>query len=389
MSSSPFDTSSYERLDATDAADLAYADGADSAPLRRTAKDYKEEIQRLVAACSDEQDACATFRHYRRFEIPKRPGHPEAGVRVIHAPRPPLMALQHAILRWLCACKLAPSRAGHAYMRKRSIKTMAEPHVGRHWLIKFDLQDFFHAISLRQLRRTSAVRGSRIPAELMIVVADWCFLDGGLPMGAPTSPFLSNLVAAQLDHRLLGLCRRWRRMGPTAGPPQARRLERIAYTRYADDLVFSSDYPHLPKIMPIVKKIIHSAGFMVNEKKTVVAVKHRSQRVCGVVVSRRMSKARDWRRVLRAQMHNACVDLVAADDSPARSLKVALLQESDFARWEGMIAHVAFIDAAQAAPFRRQIALLRALCLPPEKRPPEVSAWVTARKSRPQCQTPL
>ena len=47
-----------------------------------------------------------------------------------------------------------------------------------------------------------------------------------LPQGSPCSPILSNMVCINLDRRLSGLARRFR----------------VDYTRYADDMTFSSDH---------------------------------------------------------------------------------------------------------------------------------------------------
>ena len=56
-------------------------------------------------------------------------------------------------------------------------------------------------------------------------LASLCSYEGALPQGAPTSPYLSNIIAKQLDKRLIGLSQRYN----------------LRYTRYADDLTFSGD----------------------------------------------------------------------------------------------------------------------------------------------------
>ena len=56
-----------------------------------------------------------------------------------------------------------------------------------------------------------------------------CTVDGALPIGAPTSPVLSNIVSRRLDQA----ASRYR-----SGSHR--------YTRYADDLTFSARKPHFP-----------------------------------------------------------------------------------------------------------------------------------------------
>ncbi len=91
--------------------------------------------------------------HYVEFAIPKRSG----GTRLIQAPRRRLKALQRALLP-LLVDRLPVSDAAHGFRRARSVRTGAEPHVGKAVLLHADLADFFPTITFARVTRcTSAL----------------------------------------------------------------------------------------------------------------------------------------------------------------------------------------------------------------------------------------
>ena len=107
-----------------------------------------------------------------------------------------------------------------------------------------------------------------------------------LPQGAPTSPWLANLAAGDLDAAAAAYAARWD----------------LRYTRYADDLTFSGDA--LPRrFVHEVSRIIQHEGFRVNRDKIVVRPRHTRQVVTGIVVNDRLAPAGIDRRTLRAMRH--------------------------------------------------------------------------------------
>ena len=73
-----------------------------------------------------------------------------------------------------------------------------------------------------------------------------------LPLGAPSSPWLSNLVFQNVDFQILNLLKD----------------KKIQYTRYADDLMFSSDYDDLIWLKDEVEKLLSNHKFVINAGKT-------------------------------------------------------------------------------------------------------------------------
>jgi retron-type reverse transcriptase len=156
-----------------------------------------------------------------------------------------------------------------------------------------------------------------------------------LPQGACTSPALSNLASRRLDSRLTGI---------------ARKLN-YTYTRYADDLTFShvedgeaasaagsSEYK-VGYLLARIRHIAQDEGFTVNESKTRVLKRAARQEVTGVVVNDRPGVPRPLYKRLRAILHRARHEGLAAQNRENRP---------NFEAWlEGMIAYVAMVNAKQ------------------------------------------
>jgi RNA-directed DNA polymerase len=245
----------------------------------------------------------ATRTHYVRFTVPKKAG----GVRTLSAPHLTLAKAQRWIFENILK-RLTVDSAAHGFVTGRSIVTNARPHAGRAVLVNLDLADFFPSVHFVRVRSVFARLGySGAVASLLALLCTECprrevRYDGktyfvatgprGLPQGACTSPALANQVAGRLDRRLAGL---------------ARKLN-LAYTRYADDLTFSSAEPMVQRIGYLMARVRHIAqdeGFTVNEKKCRVLKRNAAQIVTGLVVNDKPTLRRKDIRRLRAILHRA------------------------------------------------------------------------------------
>ncbi len=252
-----------------------------------------------------------TGTHYRRWHIPKRTG----GQRLISAPKPILMGAQ----KWIAlniSERLPVHGAAHGFVRGRSTKTNAEAHAGGKTIIKFDLSDFYPTITTGRVKGLFRKAGygeqtalllallcTESPREEMMLRGRKHFVatgDRSLPQGAPTSPSITNALCLRLDARLAGLAR-------TLG---------LTYTRYADDLTFSSDKDKAPvgRLSKAVARICTDEGFRVHPYKTRVMRSGRRQKVTGLVVNALEKSSPDGAptarvprklvRELRAAIHN-------------------------------------------------------------------------------------
>lgn len=231
-----------------------------------------------------------TKKHYSKFFIWKDEEHTKK--RWIEAPDEILKGIQEHILRSILY-KMAPTKFAHGFIHGRSIVSCAKEHTGKKFVLKLDLKNFFPSISRDMVY--GAMFSELTPENVKIIIPaiELCLMDGRLPQGAPTSPAISNIVCKPLDMVLYGIAERFG----------------FTYTRYADDLIFSSNDDTIYKVIPIIKSTIVKFGLVVNEKKVKVLKKHQRQTVTGLVVNAdgKTSIRRKKRMNLRAFMHQILI----------------------------------------------------------------------------------
>ena len=231
-----------------------------------------------------------TKKHYSKFFIWKDEEHTKK--RWIEAPDEILKGIQEHILHNVLY-KMAPTKFAHGFIHGRSIVSCAKEHTGKKFVLKLDLKNFFPSISRDMVY--GAMFSELTPENVKIIIPaiELCLMNGRLPQGAPTSPAISNIVCKPLDMVLYGIAERFG----------------LTYTRYADDLIFSSNDDTIYKVIPIIKSTIVKFGLVVNEKKVKVLKKHQRQTVTGLVVNAdgKTSVRRKKRMNLRAFMHQILI----------------------------------------------------------------------------------
>lgn len=182
---------------------------------------------------------------YKKFKILKKNN---KGYREILVPCKELYNLQKKILDSILL-KLQVSNQSMAFSKGNSIVNNAKVHLNCEVAINYDLKNFFGNIKYNQVKNVFFKAG--YTNDLAKVFARMCCYNGYLPQGAPTSPYLSNLVAKDMDKELynLALC------------------NNANYTRYADDITFSGKKQILC-IQNLIKEIISKYNFIINENKT-------------------------------------------------------------------------------------------------------------------------
>lgn len=195
-------------------------------------------------------------RHYHTFRVPK----PNGKTRLIENPNPALKKLQQRIAFYLQAVyhRERPDCA-YGFIRSttddandpRNIYTNALQHIESKWVLNADLKDFFHSIDYRRIRTLFRRLPFRFTCEAAGCLTGIVTYRGRLPMGAPSSPVLSNLVCLGLDRDLVDLAKKhgW------------------IYTRYADDLTFSAGRKFSKKQILDLREVIQRHDFRVNERK--------------------------------------------------------------------------------------------------------------------------
>ncbi len=202
-------------------------------------------------------------KYYKTYEIRKKSGK----YRTISQPSKKLKGLQSWLLiNILNNAKVSNSCKG--FEKSSSTLDNALPHKGANTVLSMDLKDFFSTITRIQVFNIFKKLGYN--NLISTIFSNICTYKGVLPQGSPCSPKLANLSAWRLDLRIQGY------VGKRG----------INYTRYADDLTFSGLNPsNIVKIIPMIKKIIESENFQINNSKTRVAGSARAKIVTGLVIS--------------------------------------------------------------------------------------------------------
>jgi len=231
---------------------------------------------------------------YTEFQILKKNG---KDYRSLSAPDPNLKNIQKSVYYVLLKpLKSHESAVGFVY--GKSIVHNAKKHVGAQVVINLDLKDFFGSTnSTRVYQFYKRLGWGKTCARILTNIC--CYRDS-LPQGAVTSPYLSNLLNYKMDTRLNNLCKKF------GG----------SYSRYADDLSFSfKKYTTSNKqMLPIVKKILHEYGYIVQKRKKIRILRsHQRQTVTGLVVNNKVNLPREIRRKIRAMEHHRKMGKMASE----------------------------------------------------------------------------
>lgn len=256
--------------------------------------------------------------HYHRAEVPKRDG----GVRVLRVPDPVLKDIQRRIARVLLS-GMPVSPHATAYRYGAGVVENARRHVGRPELLKLDILHFFD--SIRYIQVKEAAFPAEIYAEpLRILLSMLCYDRDVLPQGAPTSPWIANLVLRPFDERLGAWCR----------------ARGVVYTRYCDDLAFSGTA--LDGVEERAEEGLRALGFRLNRAKRALCRDGQQKRVTGLVVNERVAVPACRRRRRGVEEHLRAAGLAEGREQCLRRL----LGQMDF--WLQ-----AQPDSQEAAEYRR------------------------------------
>ena len=221
--------------------------------------------------------------YYKTFQIPKNNGKS----RTIDEPYPSLKEIQTWILNNVLtpAAKQFVSPVAKAFVPGKSLRDNAKFHKNKKQVVALDIQDFFGSIHFGAVYGAFEKMG--YSTSVSTLLTRLCLLKNSLPQGAPTSPMLSNIVFKCIDDGIFHYCS----------------ARGIMYTRYADDMVFSSDDMDISRLIAYVKMRVENFKMHINEKKTKVMGRGSRQNVTGVVVNDKLQVSRDYRMKIRQEMH--------------------------------------------------------------------------------------
>jgi len=223
--------------------------------------------------------ALHTSYFYRNFEITKKNGKK----RPISEPLPSLKEIQIWILKNILE-KVPVSPFAKAYKPETRLIENLKFHKNQPKVFTLDLENFFPSIKIELVEKVFLELGySKMVSNLL---AKLCTKDSTLPQGAPTSPYLSNLIFKEADTIISEFCKQ----------------RKIKYTRYADDLSFSGDFDE-NELLNKVTETIKNLKLRINESKTKLMTPDKKQTVTGIVVNDKPQVAFNKRNELRQAMY--------------------------------------------------------------------------------------
>ncbi|AQG97613.1 hypothetical protein A9R05_01255 [Burkholderia sp. KK1] len=208
-----------------------------------------------------------------------------------------------------------------AYRKGVSIYDNARLHSESSYLLRMDFSGFFESIQENDLRSYIAKQQAHFPTWSSADIDAFCGIClrfGRLTIGAPTSPSLANALCYELDSKLANICSG---MG-------------VTYSRYADDLFFSTHHPNLlsqveAHVISVVAGLEIPSGLSLNGSKTRHSSKKGARRVTGITLGSdgKAYVGRDLKRSIRAMIHT-----------------YSALSAEERARLSGLLAYVVGFD---------------------------------------------
>ena len=233
-------------------------------------------------------------RRYKKFTIAKRNG---LDRRLIAQPARQVKSIQRAVLKHIRE-NIKVHEHAFAYEKERDIKKNASLHKDHDYLLKMDFKNFFLSIKPVNLLNVIKMQGISLENDDVFVLENLFFwkLRRNSPLrlsiGAPSSPFISNAVMFFFD---------------TVMSEKCKKIE-VTYTRYADDLTFSTNRKNVLFEVPrLVREILNETSLRnikINHEKTVFSSKKFNRHVTGVTLANNgvLSLGRERKRLLRSKV---------------------------------------------------------------------------------------
>lgn len=229
---------------------------------------------------------------YASFEIPKKNGEP----RVIDTPNDKLKWIQRKLSETLYKTHVdyitqngIKASVSHGFEKNKSIITNAYRHKNKKCLLNIDISDFFSSFNFGRVQGYFyKSREFMFSKEVATIIAQLVCYKGKLPQGAPTSPIISNLIFNIVDLKILALAKKYR----------------LNYTRYADDMSFSTNNKVFEKeylnFIRELSDLLEKNGFEINQNKTRLEYCSSKQEVTGLTVNNKINTSRKFIKKTRA-----------------------------------------------------------------------------------------
>ena len=231
---------------------------------------------------------------YNSFSIPKNDG----SAREISAPQNELKQIQRKLANILSVI-YDPKICSYGFIKRKSHVENADKHINKRILLNIDLKDFFNQIHFGRIRGMLMSKPYELSDEAATTISQLACYKGKLPQGAPSSPILTNMICVPLDNAMMKIAKE----------------ARCTYTRYADDITFSTNNREFSQSIVYVennniflgqklKTALEKHSFEVNSQKINLRTKVQRQEVTGITVNYTKNCRRSYLKQTRAIIHS-------------------------------------------------------------------------------------
>ncbi|WP_342544857.1 reverse transcriptase domain-containing protein [Lysinibacillus sp. FSL K6-4013] len=279
-------------------------------------------------------------KSYTNFKIPKKQ---KDEFREINKPSKNLDIIQKKLNYILRLVYTKLHNTAHGFTIDKSIKTNALSHINNKVVLNIDLEDFFGSINFARVR-AMFMTYFKFNSEVATTLANICCDNNNvLAQGAATSPIISNIIANKLDKQLHRLAK----------------SKRCVYTRYADDITFSTKLDDINKdilhdeinlvLGSVLSNIITSNGFTINNSKTRISRKNKAQYVTGIKINSKLNINRKYVKKIRTILNNIEKNINNLEEAKRlfynkHTFRKTKLKDYDmFNIVRGMISHIGFV----------------------------------------------
>jgi len=233
---------------------------------------------------------------YKIYDIEKRNSTEKR--RIAH-PSKELKHIQRIIVKELSET-LPVHHCAYAYRDGRGIKHNALVHSSNRYILKLDLSNFFNSLTPSIFFSECKRNNISFEKDNISIISNCLFYREHrraslkLSVGAPSSPFISNAIMYSFDKRIEKVCNK----------------KGVNYTRYADDMTFSTNTKHvLIGFDSLVKDILSDLfkdSISLNHDKTILTSKAHNRHITGVTISNddQISLGRDRKRYISSAIHH-------------------------------------------------------------------------------------
>ncbi|MBK7805178.1 MAG: RNA-directed DNA polymerase [Saprospiraceae bacterium] len=286
------------------------------------------------------------YKFYQIFLIRKANGK----LRPIAAPYPELKSIQKSIVKYL-DLNFIPHPNSFGFQKNKDIKGNAKMHLNNKFVFNADIKDFFVSIKFSHFRKKMLPNENIFSDDSnpLSILRVFCFISDAenkqlskedthyfLPQGAPTSPILSNIYFYDLDEKIFDLCKQLN----------------INYSRYVDDLTFSSNENYFENNSDFRNKlvsILNSDGLSLNESKNKLYYKYNTQIVTGLIVNQKLNVHQRVIKDLRKWIYIyerygiEKLNLIFENDYHSKNRNSRNFKINTFSALESKVAYVGYI----------------------------------------------